>query len=294
MFYRVWITIVQKLYFRGVKMKKNTRNLMILVCTIIMLMTGGCSSKNLTSSTSVAEAPKSEKTPVTLTISAAASLKGAMEEIKKQYTEENSNVTINFNFGSSGALQQQIEQGAPADLFMSAATKQMNALSEKGLLLEDTKVNLLGNTVVLVVKSDSSLAIDFKDSASDKIKKIALGEPKTVPSGQYAEEIYKTLNILDEVKTKAIYGKDVTEVLTWVESGNVDAGVVYGTDAKASIKVKVTAVATKDLYKTPVVYPVAVIKASMNVNDSKEFLNFLSRAKAKAVFEQYGFDFLIK
>lgn len=275
-------------------MKKNTCNLMILLCTIIMLMAVGCSSKSSTSSTSVAETPKTQKPSVTLTISAAASLKDAMGEIKKIYATEKSNVTINYNFGASGALQQQIEQGAPSDIFMSAATKQMDMLSKKSLLLEDTKVNLLGNTVVLVVKSDSPLAIDFKDSASDKIKKIALGEPKTVPAGQYAEEIYKTLNILDGVKAKAIYGKDVTEVLTWVESGNVDAGVVYGTDAKSSTKVKVAAVATKDLYKTPVVYPVAVIKASKNVDDAKEFLKFLSSAKAKAVFEQYGFNFLLK
>ena len=162
------------------------------------------------------------------------------------------------------------------------------------MLLEDTKVNLLGNTVVLIVKSDSHLATQFKDSGSNKIQKIALGEPKTVPSGQYAEEIYTALNILDEVKEKAVYGKSVTEVLTWVESGNVDAGVVYVTDAKASTKVKVVAVATKDLYKTPVVYPVAVIKDSNNVDASKEFLQFLCSEKAKIVFQQYGFDFLIK
>jgi molybdate transport system substrate-binding protein len=217
-----------------------------------------------------------------------------MGEIKKRYAEEKPMVTINFNFGSSGSLQKQIEQGAPADIFMSAATKQMEILSQESLLLEDTKVDLLGNTVVLVVKSDSALAIDFKDSGSNKLQKIALGEPKTVPSGQYAEEIYRTLKILDEVKEKAVYGKSVTEVLTWVESGNVDAGVVYGTDAKASTKVKVVAVATKDLYKTPVVYPVAVIKGSNNVDASKEFLAFLCSKKAKVVFQQYGFDFLIK
>jgi molybdate transport system substrate-binding protein len=161
-------------------------------------------------------------------------------------------------------------------------------------VLEDTKVNLLGNSVVLVVNKDSALSIDFKDSASDKIKKIALGEPKTVPCGQYAEEIYKNLNILEAVKAKAVYGKDVKEVLTWVESGNVDAGVVYATDAKASTKVKVAAVATSSLYKTPVVYPVAVIKASKNAEEAKGFLKFISSAKAKAVFEKYGFNYLLK
>ena len=102
------------------------------------------------------------------------------------------------------------------------------------------------------------------------------------------------LNILDKVKAKAVYGKDVKEVLTWVETGNADAGVVYATDAKTSTKVKVLATASKDMFKTPVVYPVSVIKASKNTSSAKEFLKFIEGAKAKAVFEKYGFDFLIK
>jgi len=261
---------------------------MILLCTAIFLMMVGCSSKT------VPPVVKNTKPPVTLTISAAASLKDAMGEIEKQYAKEMPNVTINYNFGGSGALQQQIEQGAEADIFMSAATKQMDALSQKSLVLEDTKVNLLGNTIVLIVKKDSTLKIGFKDITSDKIVHIGLGEPKTVPCGQYAEEIFKTLNILDQVKAKAVYGNDVTQVLNWVETGNADAGVVYGTDAKGSTKVKVAAVATTDLYKTPVVYPVAVIKVSKNVDTAKEFMKFLSSAKAKAVFVKYGFNYLLK
>ena len=163
-------------------------------------------------------------------------------------------------------------------------------LQEKGLLIDDTNVNLLGNSVVLIVKSDSTLGIsDFKDLADDKIKKIALGEPKTVPVGQYSEEVFTSLNILDKVKAKAVYAKDVKEVLTWVETGNVDAGVVYGTDAKTSKKVKVVALAGDDLYKTPVVYPVAVIKASKNVEDTKTFLKFLSSDKAKDSFYKVWF-----
>lgn len=233
--------------------------------------------------------------PVTLTISAAASLKDSMEEVKKLYKKEKPNVTLNITYGSSGTLQQQIEQGADVDIFMSAAAKQMNALSQKNLLLEDTKVNLLGNSVVLITKKDASLGIsDFKDSASDKIKKIALGEPSTVPAGQYAQEIYTTLNILDKVKAKAVYGNDVKQVLNWVETGNADAGVVYATDAKTSDKVKVVATASKDLLKTPVVYPVSVIKASKNVSSAKELLKFIEGSKAKAVFEKYGFNFLVK
>ena len=268
-------------------MKKWNKIISLLLSILLILSFAGCTNNTAKKES---EAPK-----VSLTISAAASLKDAMEDIKKQYSKEKSNVTLNINYGSSGTLQQQIEQGADVDLFMSAAVKQMEALSSKGLLLEDTKVNLLGNTVVLVVKKDSFLKLSsFNDLTADNINKIALGEPKTVPAGQYAEEIFTTLNILDKVKAKAAYGKDVKEVLTWVETSNADAGVVYGTDAKASSKVKVVATATKDLYKTPVVYPVSVIKASKHKSEAKALLKYMSGAKGKAIFTKYGFQFLIK
>lgn len=271
-------------------MKKKVRVLLGMFLITTTLAMAGCSKEAKTAKTPVA----AEK-PVTLTISAAASLTEAMGEIKTLYNNEKPNVTINYNFGSSGTLQQQIEQGADVDLFFSAATKQMNALQKKGLLIDNTKVNLLGNSVVLIAKSDSTLGINnFKDLENSKIKKIALGEPKTVPVGQYSEEILTSLKILDKVKAKVVYGKDVKEVLSWVESGDADAGIVYGTDAKTSKKVKVIASAGKELYKTPVVYPVAVIKASKNVDDTKEFLKFLSSDKAKEVFIKYGFNFLLK
>ena len=267
-------------------MKKGIRSLLVMFLISSILAMAGCTQKAKTSVT---------QKPVTLTISAAASLTEAMGEIKTLYSKEKPNVTINYNFGSSGTLQQQIEQGANVDLFFSAATKQMNALQKKGLLIDNTKVNLLGNSVVLITKSDSTLGINnFKDLENSKVKKIGLGEPKTVPVGQYSEEILTSLKILDKVKTKAVYGKDVKEVLSWVESGDADAGIVYGTDAKSSKKVKVVASAGKELYKTPVVYPVAIIKASKNINDTKAFLKYLSSDKAKAVFVKYGFSFLIK
>ena len=274
-------------------MKKRSRSLLAMVLVIFTLAMTGCTQKAKTAETP-APVVATQK-PVTLTISAAASLTAAMGEIKTLYKKEKPNVTINYNFGASGALQQQIEQGASADLFFCAATKQMSALKEKGLIINSTKVNLLGNTVVLITKSDSKLAIkSFKDLEKSNIKKVALGEPKTVPVGQYSEEILTSLKILDKVKAKVVYGKDVKEVLSWVESGDADAGIVYGTDAKTTSKVKVIAVAGKKLYKKPVVYPVAVIKASKNIDDTKAFLKYLSSDKAKAVFVKYGFSFLVK
>ena len=153
-------------------MKKGVRYLLAMFLCIFLLAMAGC---NQGAKTSESSTPAVKAKSVALTISAAASLTEVMGEIKKLYTIENPNITINYNFGASGALQQQIEQGASADLFFSAATKQMTALQKKGLILDDTKVDLLGNTVVLVVNNDSKLAIsDFKDLTSDKIKKVAI------------------------------------------------------------------------------------------------------------------------
>lgn len=118
-----------------------------------------------------------------------------------------------------------------------------------------------------------------------------MGEPKSVPAGQYAEETLTKLNLLDSLKNKIVYAKDVKEVLTWVETGNADAGFVYATDAKASEKAEVAVVAPEDSHK-PILYPAAVIKASKNVDAAKDFINYLYSDKTKAVFEKYGFTFI--
>ncbi len=231
---------------------------------------------------------KEEAQPVELTVSAAASLKDAMEEVKTVYAQENPKVTITYNFGASGALQQQIEQGAPADMFISAAAKNMDALETKGLLADGTRKDLLLNEVVLVIPKNASAITDWKDLTSDKIKKVALGEPDSVPAGKYGQEILTKLGIWDQVKTKAVYAKDVRQVLNYVETESAEAGIVYQTDAKVSDKVKVAAAAPSGSH-TPVVYPMAIIKSSQKITAATEFAAFLAGDKAKAVFEKYGF-----
>jgi molybdate transport system substrate-binding protein len=226
---------------------------------------------------------------VDLTVSAAISLKDALDEAKQLYTADNPNVSIAVNYGASGTLQLQIEQGAPVDIFISAATKQMDALDTKGLLLQGTRKNLLLNEVVLIVPKDSSLNISsFQDLTRPNVKQIALGEPTTVPAGQYAKEVLTSLGIYDAVNAKAILGKDVRQVLTYVETGNVDAGIVYSTDAQSSSKVKVVATAPAKSH-APVVYPAAVIKGSKNSAAARQFLDFLSGPRGRAVFQKYGF-----
>lgn len=225
-----------------------------------------------------------------LTVSAAASLKNALEEIKGMYLKEKPNAKIAITYGGSGTLQQQIEQGAPVDVFLSAATSNMNTLKTKGLLENSTIKNILKNKVVLIAPTASKLEIKaFSDAAGSGVKKIALGEPATVPAGKYAQQVFTYYKNLDAVKAKAVYAKDVTEVLTWVASGNVDLGVVYSTDAKSSSKVKILATAPEASHD-PVVYPGAVVKSTDQPVASKDFLNYLTSDKAEVVFEKYGFS----
>lgn len=261
-------------------MKKTLKITFILLACTCLYFSVGCNNQ-------------AKSQTVNLNISAAASLKDSLEEVKKIYEAENSKISLTINYGSSGALQQQIEHGADVDMFLSAAPKQMNALENKDLLLKDSRKDLLLNEIVLVVHKDNSSISSFSDLTLDKASHIALGEPKSVPVGEYAEEVLKSLGILDVIKSKAVYGKDVKEVLTWVETGNADAGIVYGTDEKVSTKVKVIATASSDSHK-PVTYPIAILKASKKTDAAKEFMNFLNSEKAKNTFEKYGFKTTLK
>ena len=235
-----------------------------------------------------AAAPQSK---TEIIVSAAISLKDALDEITHLWGAVNPNVSVKTNYGASGSLEIQIEQGAPVDVFLSAAPKQMDALEAKGLLLEGTRRDLLRNEVVLIVPVGSSLSISsFRDLARADVKHVALGEPTTVPAGQYAKEVLTSLGIYDAVQSKAVFAKDVRQVLTYVETENVDAGIVYTTDALSSSKVKVVARAPENSH-SPVIYPVAAIKSSKNPSVAREFTNFLSSPQALATFQKYGFTF---
>lgn len=227
--------------------------------------------------------------PTEIIVSAAASLTDAMNELIVAYQKVAPDVKVTPTYGSSGSLQKQIEQGAPADLFFSAAPKQMNALQQQGLIATETRVDLLENSVVLIVPKGNKIGLTkFEELATPKVKQIALGEPTSVPVGQYSEDIFKNLALLDAVKGKAVYAKDVRQVLTYVEMGEVDAGIVYATDATISDKVQVVAVAAAGSH-APIVYPAAVVKASTNPKAAGAFLQWLKSPAAKTVFQKYGF-----
>ncbi|MEY3333191.1 MAG: molybdenum transporter periplasmic-binding protein, partial [Cyanobacteriota bacterium] len=172
----------------------------------------------------ITSAPVVAQSNTSLLVSAAASLKDVLEEIKPLYQQNKPNVKISYNFGSSGALQQQIEQGAPADIFISAAKKQVDALEQKGLLVAGTRNIIAKNRLVLVVPNNFVGVTSFYNLKDAKVKKIALGEPRSVPAGQYAQQVLEKLKIWNQVKSKLVFANNVRQVLASVETGNAEAG----------------------------------------------------------------------
>jgi len=234
-------------------------------------------------------AQSQEKENVTLTIAAAASLENCYkDELIPMFEKDHSNVKIEGTYDSSGKLQTQIEEGLEADVFMSAATKQMNALVDEKLIESSSVVNLLENKLVLITKKDSQTKVTgFHDIT--QASTIALGDPESVPAGQYAKEALTNIKNYDVVQKKASLGTNVTEVLSWVESGSAEVGIVYATDAASSDKVQVIAEAPEGSLKTPVIYPVAMVAKSKHSEEAKAFIEFLQSEEALKVFEKYGF-----
>jgi len=227
---------------------------------------------------------------VKLTVFAAASLKGPLDTIIASYADAAPNVAITVNYGGSGALQTQIEQGAPADIFISAGARQMDALESKGLLVSETRTDLLKNEIVLIIPKNAPVtAGSFNDVAADDVAGIALGEPGSVPAGQYAQETFTYLGIWDKVSAKATFGSDVRQVLSWVASGNADCGVVYKTDALSDESVRIVAEAPGGSH-TPAVYPAAVIKAGANKDAAAAFIRYMQSGNGRNVFEKSGFS----
>jgi len=230
---------------------------------------------------------------VELLVSAAASLTDALEEIKELYTEENKNITVTYNFAGSGSLQQQIEQGAPVDVFISAASRYMNDLEQKNLIMDGTRIDLVMNKLVLIVPAASDVqSDDFQVLVKDEIKKIAIGEPASVPAGKYATQVFEHFGILKDIEAKFIYGKDVRQVLTWVETNNVDAGIVYASDAVQADKIRILSEAPEGSHE-PIIYPAAVIKNSRHAEQAQNFLDFLTTSRAQEIFARHGFSVLI-
>ena len=266
-------------------MKKFTKTLLAAGLALSM---AACSSSTASNTEEESTTWKEQ----TLLVAAAASLKNAYDnELIPMFEEANPGLTVDGTYASSGDLQTQIEGGLDADIFMSAALKQMDALCDEDLIDTDTRVDLLENKIVLIVPEDSTLEItsfeDLKNLEDGVI--LAIGDPESVPAGQYAKESLETLGIWADVEDNLSLGTDVTAVLNQVAQGSAECGIVYATDAASIEGVKVIAEAPADSLATPVIYPVAVVKASTKSDAAKAFVDFLQTDEALAVFEKYGF-----
>jgi molybdate transport system substrate-binding protein len=247
-----------------------------LIIILFVVFFGGC-------------AKNSPSDGESLTVSAAVSLKEAFNEIAALY-QTKTGKTVSFNFGASGALQRQIETGAPVDLFASAGERQMDELAAKDLIDKETRRDFARNSLVLIVPNASNSNIkSFTDLAKPEVQKIAVGNPKTVPAGQYTEQVFDRANLKSSVQSKLILAEDARQVLDYVVRGEVDAGIVYASDARsADGKVRVAATAPEDTH-SPVLYPIAVVKDSRQKQAAQEFVDLILSAEGQNILQKYGF-----
>ncbi|MGF0064493.1 molybdate ABC transporter substrate-binding protein [Lachnospiraceae bacterium SGI.085] len=224
----------------------------------------------------------------TVTIAAAASLEKVFnDELIPMFNEMYPDVTVEGTYDSSGKLQTQIEEGADVDVFFSAATKQMDALKDEGMMEDDSIVDLLENKIVLIVPGGEEGYSKFEDIVN--AQPVAIGDPESVPAGQYGKEALTNLNLWDQVEGKLSLGTNVTEVLNWVAASSAQAGIVYATDA-ASMPDQVDVVAeAPEGSCTKVIYPVGMLKNSKNPEAAKALIAFLQTDQASKVFEDAGF-----
>ncbi|MBB6677848.1 molybdate ABC transporter substrate-binding protein [Cohnella lubricantis] len=279
-----------------------------MILFILTLLVTGCGASH-TNFTSAADARSQENavpvdpsnpsepaasdiraTRVDLTVSAAASLTDALTEIEQAYELQHPSIELSFNYGGSGALQRQIEQGAPVDLFISASADNMLALADKHLIDAAQTANLLNNELVVVIPADSKLTIASEaDLAQAGVGTIAIGIPESVPAGQYAKESLTNAKLWDALQAKTVQGKDVRQVLQYVETGNADAGFVYRTDALSSRKVAVAFEVDPATYPL-IEYPVGIVKATKHPKEAEDLYHYLQSQEALDVFDQYGFS----
>ena len=281
--------------------KKISRTVTILLAAVLLL--AGCQGNTAPSESapqselatqsqepdSQPEAGEAAGEEVTILVAAAASLEYSYrDELIPMFQKKHPNIKVEGTYDSSGKLQTQIEEGLEADVFMSAAIKQMNALKDAGLVDAGTIVELLENRIVLIAPAGSESGVTSFEEIGNA-ETIALGDPESVPVGQYAQEALTTLGIYDMIQPKVSLGTNVTEVLNWVAEGSADMGIVYATDAATTNQVKVIAEAPEGSLAKKVIYPVGVVTASEKKEAAQLFVDFLATPEALAVFEAYGF-----
>ena len=230
---------------------------------------------------------------VDLVVSAAASLAAALNDIKPAFEAAHPGTRVFYNFAASGALARQIDGGAPVDVFISAAPQPMDQLEAHHLILEGTRIDLLSNDLVLVVPRRSEGRIKgFGDLPG--AGRIAIGDPGFVPAGQYARQTLVSLGLWEVLGPRLVYGQDVRQVLEYVARAEVDAGIVFATDATLLPDRVVRVARAPTGSHQPVRYPAALMAASKNPTQARAFLDFLTHSEARALFEKHGFDWALE
>lgn len=256
------------------------RCIMLSTCALLLV---GCNQQNTQSSNT---SNKNDHAKVTLTLSAAASLKDALTKIESNFEQTHPNIDVKINYGASGALSQQIKSGAPVDLFFSAAEDKVDQLIEHQDIEKQNSIKLLKNHLVLIANKPVK---NLKSLNQADIQKIAIGQPKVVPAGQYATAALTKAGLFKPLKDKFIYTKDVRQVLTYVETKNVDAGIVYASDLKSTNEIKYH-YNIEDALHDDIVYPLALIKSSKHPKEAKAFYQYLQSKESLKIYESYGFD----
>nr|WP_235941231.1 molybdate ABC transporter substrate-binding protein [Paenibacillus puerhi] len=259
-----------------------------LALALMLFLAVGCASQTQGERPSGEQGQETKQ--VELLISAAASLTDSMKAVEAAFAQMHPHIKLTFHYAASGTLQQQLEQGAPSDLFLSAGTKQMAALVDKQLIAAADQTNLLTNELVVIVAKDGQAAPGVvQDLAKPEIKKLSIGQPESVPAGSYAKESLVYHKLWDELQPRLVLAMDVRQVLSYVETGNVEAGYVYRTDALSSSKVRVAFAADRASYK-PIEYPAGILKASAHPAEARVFYDFLQSPEARDIFISQGFS----
>lgn len=255
-------------------MKNRFKNIITfsVIIAISMTLISGCSSKTISDDKNV------------INISAAASLKEPMEKIEKTYEANNKNIDIRVNYGASGSLMQQIENGAPCDIFISADTKQVEELSQKKLTEKETEMDFLKNRLVAIVSDNSEM--ENIESISNTDGKIAIGEPESVPAGKYAKEYLENIDLWNKLQSRFVFAKDVKEVYSWVSTGNAERGFVYYTDTVRKDNIKIIDEADE---LSEIVYPITVIKGTYSEDVKNLYTYITGEDSSVKVFRECGY-----
>lgn len=223
-----------------------------------------------------------------LIVFAAASMTETLEEIKPLFENKYPDINLIYTFDSSGTLKNQISEGASADVFISASSKQINQLIDENLILKEDTLDILENKIVIVSSENSNIEINsVEDLLSDEINTIALGN-SDVPVGDYSEKLLKNIGIWDQIYGKVTFGSNVKEVTTWIKEGVADVGIIYSTDA-VSEGLNIQLNVEENLLDEKIIYPIGILENSNQKENSKKFLEFLKTEESKEIFENVGF-----